>query len=876
MGGLPSGLVTFVFTDVEGSTRMHQRLGPAYAPLLSRQVSLLTAAVEAHHGTVLNTMGDGLFVVFADAADALAACVAAQRALARADWPPDAAVKVRMGLHTGVAETVDEAGDGYTSLAVHQAARICAAAHGGQVLASAATIDAAGDLVPGDLTIHDLGHYHLRDFDQPVRLFTVTARGSAPEFPAVRAVPRAAHNVPEVFTSFVGRERELVLLSRELGAHRLVTLLGAGGVGKTRLAFEATRRLASGYAGGGWMVLLANEKDDGVATAIASATGARDAAGRDRVEALAERLAGDPLLLVLDNTEHVSDTVADIVVRLLTDCPQVVVLATSREPLRIAGEHVVRLDPLDVPGDEDVTAMQIAMRESVRLFVQRAEAADARFVLDDTTGRDVAAICRRLDGVPLAIELAAARVRHLPVSELSRLLHERFTLLSTTARENDRRHRTLHETIAWSHQLLTPTERVLFRRLAVFRSAFTLEAAEQVCSDDTLPAGDVFDVVTGLVDKSLVALADTRRALRYRMLVTIGDFAREQLVAAGEADALRRAHSRYVLTRLAQMSPVSVDSESPSVFGELEDLESDVEVAVDVLTAAGDVDAVHVLATRLARLHFHRGTHAAGLALVQSALALPGGHGDLRAWLLYREALFHAVMGAPEAAQAPIDDALALAAHAADPELPSCAWHVAGDVAFMRRDMARARKCYERARSLSSDPELDALLTIRLAEVDAGQTPSPAVVAAYRTAADHFRDTGDMFNTARCLTGLGVALLRLGDGDAADVLADAVDAAVVASADADAALAAVLLAAVAVREGRAGAAADVLVTVDVWDRSHGPAVDAMLVAHADDVRTAVDEARAAVSTHPAHAAPSVVDAVRRLRAVRRARVTTVS
>jgi predicted ATPase len=756
-----------------------------------------------------------------------------------------------MGLHTG--EATPTGAEGYTSIAVHQAARICSAAHGGQVLASAATVEAAK--VPAGVILRDIGDYHLRDFEQPVRLSQVVAAGLAEEFPAVRAVPRAAHNVPEVFTSFVGRERELGLVARALGspgqgAHRLVTLVGAGGVGKTRMAFETTRRLAAGYSGGAWMVLLAGEHDDAVADAVATVTGARDTAGVARTDTLVERLSVGPLLLVLDNCEHVADAVASLVHKLLAACPELTVLATSREPLRIAGEHIVRLDPLDVPGEADVSPAAVAATEAARLFLQRAEAADAGFELDERTAPAVAAICRRLDGVPLAIELAAARVRHLPVVELAVLLRDRFTILTSHERDTDPRHQTLRATIAWSHQLLSEQERVLFRRLSVFRGPFTLDAVEHVCSGGVVARADIFDLVTSLVDKSLVMLADTRTALRYRMLVTIGDYAREQLVATAEHDVIAEAHLRYVVTRLRQLSPVSVEREPATVFNDLTDIEWEATTALDrALTGAGVADA-QVIATRLARLHFFRGTHRQGLDLVRRALQLHGGEDDLRAWLHYRQALFHAVMGDPASAQAPIDAAVELAEHSQDPELPSSVWHVAGDVAFMREDHGRARHCYDAARTLSHDPELDALLAIRIAELDAGGEATVAVADAYGAAADHFRASGDLFNVARCLTGYGAALMRLGDDRAADALAEAVDIAAGVAAEADAALAAVLLATSCVRLGRTAVGARLLAGVDSWERQHGPAIDAMLVAHADDVRDAVRRARAAVAEVP--------------------------
>lgn len=843
MGGLPGGFLTFVFTDVEGSTRRSQRVGAAFAETLRHQQAVVTAAIDEAGGQVVTTMGDGVFAVFTSAAAALDACIAAQLALVHQTWPDGVAVRVRMGAHSGNAEP-DDRGQ-YTSLVVHQAARVCEAAHGGQIVVTSETADAAGPALAPGIRMLDLGEYRLRDLDREARLLQVVAPGLVEAHPALRAVPRDAHNVPQVFTSFIGREADLALVGTAVRTHRLVTVVGTGGIGKTRLGFEVTRRAATGFAGGAWVVLLANDAADDVPKSIAAAVGARDIAGLDPVATLVERLRGEPMLVVLDNCEHVAAAAADVVSRLLAQCPELVILATSREPLRVPGEHIVRLDPLTLADSAATDPHAIAGSDAVRLFVQRAQAADARFGLDTDNAATVAAICQRLDGVPLALELAAARVRHLPVRELAKRLDDRLTLLTSGARGVELRHRTLTAAIDWSHQLLSADERALFRRLSVFRAPFTLESVEAVCADGAVARTDVFDLVTSLVDKSLVLLADTQTALRYRMLVTIGEFAHKQLVAAGELDAVQAAHTRYLVDTLRAMPAVSSAAEPAGVHQVLAELEPDAQTAFDRLAARRDGDGAGVIATRLARLHFHRGTHRQGLDLVERALNLDPADADLRGWLLYRAALFNAAMGDRDAAQTRIEAATAGAASYVDAELPSCVWHVAGDIAFMFDDLAGARDCYDRASRLSDDPELHVLLMLRLAELDAGGKPSTAVAAAYAAAAEHFRGTGDVFNVARCLAGQGTELLRLNDADAARILSEAVDAACEAEAAGDAAVAAVMLATALTRDGDTAAAADLFASVAAWESRHGASVDAMLIADASDVRDEVAQARAA-------------------------------
>lgn len=864
MGDLPGGFLTFVFTDVEGSTRRSQRVGATFAETLQRQSAVVTAAVTAAGGDVVTTMGDGVFAVFTSASAAVGACIAAQRALADERWPDGVAVRVRMGAHSGEAYP-DDTGQ-YTSLVVHQAARVCEAAHGGQIVVTGDTADAAAAGLDAGVRLLDLGEYRLRDLDEQTRLLQVVAAGLVEAHPALRAVPRDAHNVPQVFTSFIGRDSEIALVGAAVRAHRLVTLVGTGGIGKTRLGFEVTRRAATGFAGGAWVVLLANDDADDVPKSIAAAIGARDVAGLDPVATLVERLRGEPILVVLDNCEHVAAAAADVVTRLLAECPDLSILATSREPLRVAGEHIVRLDPLAVADARATDPQSIAGFDAVRLFVQRAQAADARFVLDGDNASTVAAICARLDGVPLALELAAARVRHLPVREIAARLNDRLTLLTSGVRGIELRHRTLTAAMEWSHQLLTPEERALFRRLSVFRAPFTLESVEAVCAGDLLTRADVFDLLTSLVDKSLVLLADTQTALRYRMLVTIGEFAHEQLVAEGELEAVQGAHTRHLVETLHAMPAVSVAAEPAGVHQVLAELEPDALTAFERLAAQQNGEGAAAVASRLARLHFHRGTHRQGLHLVERALHLDPNDADLRGWLLYRAALFNAAMGNRDAAQARIEQATAVTESCRDPELPSCAWHVAGDIAFMFDDLTRARDCYERASTLSDDAELHVLLMLRLAELDAGGQPSTAVAAAYGTAADHFRGTGDVFNVARCLSGQGAELLRLNDAAAASVLADAVDAACEAEAAGDAAVAAVMLATALTRAGDHAAAADLFASVTAWENRHGASVDEMLIADASDVRDEVAQARAAaLATNVRRPSTDLAEAVRRLR-----------
>jgi predicted ATPase len=493
MPELPTGTVTFLFTDIEGSTRLLDELGEGYQDLLSEHHQLLRGAFERHRGVEVTMQGDGFVVAFASATDAVAAAAEAQRALASGP------VRVRMGIHTGEPALTDE---GYVGMDVHRAARIGAAGHGGQVVVSEAT----RALLDGDFDLRDLGEHRLKDLAAPVRLFQV----GRDEFPPLRSLSQA--QLPLEPVPLLGRKKELGDLLRLLGRERarLVTLTGPGGIGKTSLAIAAGAELVESFQDGAALVELASVREPTlVLPAIAEALGAE-------VDA-ASHIAGRELLLVLDNLEQVVASAGELA-QLLSACPRLTVLATSREPLRIAGEREFPLRPL-------------AEAPAVELFRQRAEAVLPQF---DADYDRLAEICRRLDSLPLAIELAAARAKVIPPGELLARLEQRLPVLTSSRRDVPERQRTLRATIEWSYDLCSAEEQQLFRRLAVFSGGWSLEAAESVCGAD-------LDGLASLLDKSLIR----REGDRFSMLETIREFAAERLEGSTEANDLRRRHAVY-------------------------------------------------------------------------------------------------------------------------------------------------------------------------------------------------------------------------------------------------------------------------------------------------------------------------------------------
>jgi predicted ATPase/class 3 adenylate cyclase len=540
MSGLPSGTVTFLATDIEGSTRRWEEDEAAMRDALARHDGIIRTAVGIHGGNVFKHTGDGMLAVFASAGDAIAAAVRAQRDLRGAAWG-SSPLAVRMAIHSG--ETHERDGD-YFGPTLNRVARLLGVAHGEQILISGAAAALALDHPANAVDLVDVGEHRLRDLDRPERVFQACSAGLRRDFPPLRAAASELRGFPATRTRIIGRDRLLARVTELLGRASLVTLTGVGGSGKTRLAIEAGRRAGKRFADGAAFVDLAPLAEvELIARAVASSAGVPDtgaaggAAARSAADDLVAYLAPREMLVVLDNCEHLIDGCAELVDRLLAACPRVKVLATSREGLAVEGETILAVPPLELPGEDRSPADSAA----VQLFVERAEAARAG---GDLLARHLAAvvdICRRLDGIPLALELAAARVRTLSLERLAEGLDDRFRLLTGGARTAVERQRTLLASVEWSHELLDEEERTLFRRLSVFAAPFTVDAAEAVAADEDLDAFAVLDLLAHLVDKSLVA----HDGDRYRMLETIRQYAQVRSDEARELELLRDRHLEW-------------------------------------------------------------------------------------------------------------------------------------------------------------------------------------------------------------------------------------------------------------------------------------------------------------------------------------------
>lgn len=541
---------TFLFTDLEGSTRTWEREPDAMDQWLAQHDRIITDAIATNDGLVFKHTGDGLCAVFRSAAGAARAARDIQIGLTAAAQSRIGPLRARIALHTGVAR--ERAGDFYGPT-LNRCARLLDIGHGGQVLLSASTValvDSGASIGEG-VTFIDLGRHRLRDLQQAVHVWQLTAPGMGREFPALRSLDAFVHNLPVQRSSFVGREGEQQALRDLLAAHRLVTVTGVGGCGKTRLALEVAAGEIDRFADGVCFVDLSTLLEPSLVSSTIAAALNVPASGGASDERLSAFLSDRHVLLLLDNCEHLLDACAGVADRLLASCSRVSVLATSREPLALEGERVWRVPSLRLPDGH--SPEEIGRSEAVRLFMDRATAVRPNFVLTADNATAVAEICHRLDGIPLALELAAARVAHLAPREIAERLSDRFRLL-TTGRRGVQRQQTLQAVLDWSYGLLSEPERILLRRLSAFAGGWALDAAQAVCGGEGLDAEQIIDVLGTLVTRSLVDVEDRGDHTRYRLLETVRLYAQDRLVAAGEATTVRNAHAEWFL-RVAEAPP---------------------------------------------------------------------------------------------------------------------------------------------------------------------------------------------------------------------------------------------------------------------------------------------------------------------------------
>ncbi len=750
---IPTGTVTLLFTDVEGSTRLWEAEPEQMAQALRRHDELLRTAVDEAGGYVFKTVGDAFCAAFATAQEALEAVLAAQHALGSETWPTRRPIRVRMGLHTGVCEERD---NDYFGPVVNRAARLEAVAHGGQVLISGATAELLSESLPAGVTLRDLGLHRLKDLGRPERVLQLEAGFLQPGFPPLASLdnPELPNNLPGQLSAFVGREPELIQVRSLVGSSRLVTLTGAGGCGKTRLALQVAAELLGTARDGVWFVGLAHLTEaEAIPEAVAAVLGLADQRGHlPLLESLVDALREQDTLILLDNCEHVIDGAAKFCGQLVRECPRLRILATSRESLGIDGEHVYRVPSLSLPRPEADAADDVGASDAVRLFVERAQARDPGFVLDDASAPLMASVSRRLDGIPLALELAAARLSSMSLQQISDRLGQRFRLLTGGSRNAMPRQQTLQATVEWSFGLLTEPERDVLRRLSAFAGGFELDAAESICAAPSLDAFDVLDLVGSLVSKSLVTAERAPESVRYRMLETIRQYAAQELLRSGGEDevvATRDRHAAYFMGLAEEAAPALSGPGQGRWLLRLDTEWENLCAAASHLTAEGRIDDVLRLGVRLQRFAVSRG-HSEVLTWLQSALeSAQTPPGILLANALVAigwmsESLLRMDVGAHAMAGRCGGRGLALARELGDRRLEARALLVLAGVAYFQHDMERLLRLGEEGVAIAreiGDVHLRGELVICLCLCVKGSEPEDRRLRL--EALDCFRQTGD-------------------------------------------------------------------------------------------------------------------------------------
>lgn len=765
-----ASITTFLFTDIEGSTRLWDQDPERMRPALARHDAIARSAVEEHGGVIVKMTGDGVHAAFRDPLDAVRATLQIQEALADPRQTDGFALFVRCGLHAGPVEQRD---NDFYGTAVNRAARIMSAAHGGQTLLSRTVAEMIDGRLPAGASLRDLGSVRLRDLSRPEQVYQVVHPRLRADFPALRSLEETPNNLPNEVTSFVGRARELDQIGKLLEQNRFVTLVGMGGLGKTRLTLHVAAETLDNYPDGVWYVELAPLSDSRlVALAVASVLGVKEEAGRPVIEALTKYVRPRKLLVILDNCEHLLEGCAEVAKQLLSCGAHVRILASSREPLRVAGETTFPVLALAVP---DLRAPfepgVLAQFDAVQLFVQRAMAAQPDFEVNAQNATAIAAICHRVDGIPLALELAAARVRTLPVQKIAERLTDRFKLLKGGDLTALPRQQTLRALIDWSYDLLSIPERGLLRQLSVFAGGWTLEAAEAVCAcgDDS-----VMELLSRLVEKSLV-LHDTATG-RYRLLETVRQYAQERLTDSGEGHEVGDRHLAHFVALCETAKPALVGPEQAAWLSLLDhDRENILAAHAWAGTAPESSEPGLRMVSSTKQYWFSRGLLELGHRLTVEAL-LRGNtqvENAIRVKGLFDAGQFELRMGRYAQARAWLSQSLAIARKREDSKAIAALLQPLGIAAMGEGDLSTARaflvEALELARARGDKRELAAALTA-LAQLYRVEERPAAAQPLHEEVLELARETGDHESTAIALLNLAMASVEAGLPDRARVM----------------------------------------------------------------------------------------------------------
>ncbi len=793
MAELPSGIVTFLFTDIAGSTRLWENNPEKMRPALELHDDILDRAIRGNNGYVFKTVGDAFLAAFQVPSDAVNAAIRSQQILQQTVWG-EAPIRVRMSIHTG---QVDLRSGDYYGVALSRAARMLSAANPGQILISANSVDYAGQSLTEIATLKDLGLHRLKDLQRSDRIFQLEHPTLPKDFPPLRSLESFAHNLPVQLTTFIGRVTEIAELSALLGGTatnydsspasnisasqktRLVTLTGTAGSGKTRLAQYAAADLIDSFSDGIWLVELAPIHDpDAIISRLAKILGVEETSARPLIEVLIEHLRHRELLIILDNCEHLIGACAEFAENLLTQCPKVQVLATSREILGIPSERVHRLDSLSIPAAEDTDNLdRLNQYESIQFFVDRAASARNEFTLNSKNSASVVQICRQLDGIPLALELAAARTRALSVEQIADRLKDRFRLLTGGSRTALPRHQTLGAALDWSFELLTPSEKRLFARLSVFLGGWTLDAAESICSDhrreeDHIDSKDVPDLLFNLVDKSLVVVEEKRGNQRFHLLETLREYALQHLQETDDVEGLISQHFEWFRQLSATAEPHFTTIHSSEWFDRLEIDIDNIYSALAWSYESGRIDLGIKLAGLLWRFWYIRSRNTEGRTWFKRLLQNidRGSWTASTATAFYGAAQLARIQNDHEAARIYLDACFEIRSKLNDSLATAEALNGLGLIACDQGNLTLARERYEQSLNIyekyNEMPKVAALLS-NLGGVAILQQDYSAAKPLLERSLEIYRGEGGYWSIASALHNLGVVCYHQKDYAAA-------------------------------------------------------------------------------------------------------------
>jgi predicted ATPase/class 3 adenylate cyclase len=759
---------TFLFTDIEGSTRLAQHFPVGMVTSLEKHNNILSRIFKEYNGIVFEIIGDAYCVAFDTSEDAVNSSVEVQRKLLEEDWG-EAEIKVRMGIHTGFAQRSGDKFSGYITMA--RTHRIMSAANGGQVLLSQQVHDEVEPLLRDKVAFSDLGERRLKDLIQPVRIYQLTAEGLIPEFPPLKTLDARPNNLPVQLTSFIGREKELQQVKNSLLESRLLTLLGTGGSGKTRLALQAGAELIDNFANGVWFVQLEQVSDPILLpTAINNALGIQEESQKTPDESLAEYVKEKEILIILDNCEQIAEACANIAEKLLKRSPKLRMIVTSREALKCEGELTHRVNSLMIPvKNRKYSALELMEFESVKLFAERAQAVTPSFVLNEENARTVANICSDLDGIPLAIELAAARTKVLGVDKIYERLSDRFKLLTGGKRTALPRQQTLKALIDWSYDLLTEEEKTLWARLSVFSGGWSLEAAEEVCQDDFIQQYDILDLLFNLTEKSIVIYDSDND--RYKMLESIRQYGDEKLVQSENKPAIAAMHLSHFMSLAERSEKGLAGDDVKKWLGILETETGNMEAALNWSHSGGNNEEGGRLAVAFANYWLSRGYLTNAVYHLDNILNLCTELSNAtRGNLLGITGLFSNMLGDSEKAEKLIDESLIISRELGNKDDIASGLNNLASVVYEKGDYTKARELIEETLAIdreSGDPSKISFSLINLGTVARLQGDFETARSLLEESLEIRKKAKNKFAIASSLNTLAILHLNLGEFDVA-------------------------------------------------------------------------------------------------------------